>query len=276
MQPSFYLDVVNILLQKRLLSLESRILVLCGGPRDRDVLSSWGFRNVVISNLDTRMTGERASDAGLLADVSAEYAPYEWSQQDAESLSYPDQSFDTCIVHEGLHHCRSPHRALLEMYRVARTSVLLFEPLDSFATRIGVRLGVGQEYECAAVYANGCESGGLRNGWLPNYVFRWTRREIEQTLRSADPTGRQRFDYYFQMVLPTWQLSARRGWLWRLASKAIAPVASLIGTLAPTQVNNFAAFVRKPVCPGDLHPWLAADALGKIALDRNWLARRFR
>ena len=49
------------------------------------------------------------------------------------------------------HHCHSPHRGLLEMYRVARRGVLAFEPRDTRLVRLGVRLGFGQEYEIAAV-----------------------------------------------------------------------------------------------------------------------------
>ena len=43
------------------------------------------------------------------------YAPYAWSRQDAEALDLPDGSFDLAAVSAGLHHCASPHRALLEM-----------------------------------------------------------------------------------------------------------------------------------------------------------------
>jgi ubiquinone/menaquinone biosynthesis C-methylase UbiE len=44
--------------------------------------------------------------------------------QDAENLSYDDRAFDLVVVHAGLHPCYSPHRALLEMYRVARRCVV--------------------------------------------------------------------------------------------------------------------------------------------------------
>ena len=105
------------------------------------MLEDLGFTDVVISNVDTRTT-------------SAAFAPFEWSFQDAEDLTYPDDSFDFCIVHSGLHHCKSPHEALLEMYRVSRQGVLVFEPCDNLTTRIGVWLGIGQEYEIAAVAGN--------------------------------------------------------------------------------------------------------------------------
>jgi ubiquinone/menaquinone biosynthesis C-methylase UbiE len=53
-----------------------------------------------------------------------EFAPFSWSFQDAEQLSFEDEAFDYVFVHAGLHHCASPHRALLEMYRVARRGIM--------------------------------------------------------------------------------------------------------------------------------------------------------
>ncbi len=75
--------------------------------------------------------------------------------QDVERLGFTDRAFDFVVVHQGLHHCHSPHRGLLEMYRVARRGVLAFEPRDTRLVRLGVRLGFGQEYEIAAVAENG-------------------------------------------------------------------------------------------------------------------------
>lgn len=70
----------------------------------------------MISNLDDRMVDD------------GRYAPMEWSYQDAEHLTYGDETLDVCVVHDGLHHCRSPHQALLEMLRVARRGVLAHRP----------------------------------------------------------------------------------------------------------------------------------------------------
>jgi SAM-dependent methyltransferase len=72
----------------------------------------------------------------------AEFAPFLWSFQDAERLTFAENEFDFCIVHSGLHHCYSPHRALLEMYRVARVGLLVFEPRDGALVRLGMRLNV--------------------------------------------------------------------------------------------------------------------------------------
>src|ERR1700730_5289815 len=151
----FYSETLRRLLDDGWLGLDSRVLVACGGRYDRDVFLGLGFRRVTISNLDLQM------------DVS-EFAPYPWSFEDVESLGFEDGAFDFVVVHQGLHHCHSPHRGLLEMYRVARRGVLAFEPRATKSERLGVRLGVGQQYEIAAVAAHGLQFGGVGNSATPN------------------------------------------------------------------------------------------------------------
>src|SRR5918997_5026895 len=118
MKERFYHQTVVRLQADGWLRPEDDLLVVAGGKADREVLLAAGVPTATISNLDQRLTDD-------------EYAPFAWSFQDAENLDFPDESFDVCLVHQGLHHCRSPHRALLEMYRVARRGILVFEPQET-------------------------------------------------------------------------------------------------------------------------------------------------
>ena len=148
----FYSETLRRLLNDGWIGLNSSVLVVCGGGYDRDVFHGLGFRRVTISNLDSRLDSRRDG---------SEFAPYPWSLQDVERLRFEDGAFDFVVVHQGLHHCHSPHRGLLEMYRVARRGMLAFEPRDTRLVRLGVRLGFGQEYEIAAVAGNGLRAGGV-------------------------------------------------------------------------------------------------------------------
>src|SRR5437762_2881238 len=103
----FYGRIIRDLLARGIVKPDMSVLVVCGGEIDKRIFQQLGFTAVTISNLDTRMTGQ-------------EFAPYNWSCQDAEALAFPDNSFDFVVVCAGLHHCYSPHRALLEISRVAR------------------------------------------------------------------------------------------------------------------------------------------------------------
>ena len=131
---SFYAQTLSRWLPDK----DATILVVGGGTNDRNVLRDLGFRSVVISNLDPRT--DRVA-----------FAPYAWKLQDAEDLDCADESFDFVIVHAALHHCASPHRALLEMYRVARRALVFFESRDSLLMRFLERLGFTQRYETTAV-----------------------------------------------------------------------------------------------------------------------------
>ncbi len=98
----FYRRVLTELLKDGLLRRDMSVHVAAGGRADRDVLHQLGFEDVTISNLD-----EREQGAGL--------EPYAWRLEDVESLSLLDESVDVALVSAGLHHCRSPHRGLVEL-----------------------------------------------------------------------------------------------------------------------------------------------------------------
>jgi len=115
----FYERVVGELLEQGLVRREMRVLVVAGGELDRRVFAAHGFGDVTFSNLSSQ-------DA---ADF-----------EDAEALSYPDGSFDLAVISAALHHCRSPHHALLELHRVARVGLVALEARDSALMRLAIRL----------------------------------------------------------------------------------------------------------------------------------------
>jgi SAM-dependent methyltransferase len=226
----FYRRVVGQLLEQGLLRRDLRVLVVAGSDLDRRVFGGHGFADLTVSNLDP-------GDA-------EEY-------QDAESLTYPDGSFDLAVISAALHHCRSPHRALLELYRVARLAVLGLESRDSALMRLAIRLGVVDEYELTAVASNDFGRGGLRNGPVPNYVYRWTEREVVKTIASAAPERRHRYVWFRELELPVsvLELSGKRRW--RLAARPLR----LVTKLVPGQANLFAFAVFKE----GLQPWMRTE-----------------
>lgn len=257
----FYREIVDQLLSSGVLHTQMHILAVCGGPADREVLNECGFRHVTIANLDSRMT-------------PGQFAPFEWSFQDAENLTFKDNTFDFSIVSLGLHHCSSPHRALLEIYRVARNGLLLLEPYDNFLTRLGVRLKIGQDYEHAAVFYSGCSFGGVKNSEIPNFIYRWTEREIRKTIYSFAPYGMHTFRFIYKMKIPWVQLKGRKNKLSFYSVRCSLPILRAFSWLFPKQCNNFGAVVLKPAVPQALYPWLTwkHDA---IHVDQAWLSKRY-
>ena len=257
----FYEATLARLVNEGVLKTTDSILVLCGGARDEQAFRDLGFTRVTLSNL-----GQRAGGADT---------PYAWSVEDAERLSFPDAHFDFCLVHSGLHHCHSPHRALLEMYRVAARGIVLFEPYDSLIARLGVRLGFGQDYEHAAVFYNAMTSGGVRNTEIPNYVYRWTRREIVKCIQAFAPYGPHRFRFIHEMRIPWEQLRGRKNKIYLLAILLGLPLIRLFGWIFKSQCNGFAAIVLKPDPASGLHAWLERTPEGKIRPNRGWFDRRY-
>ena len=195
-----------------------------------------GFTNVVVSNSTRR---------------SPRWCPRaRWSYQDAQSLTYDDRSFDWVFVSEGLHHCRSPHRALGEMYRVCREGIVAIEARDSALMRLAVRVGMADAYELAAVTDQGYRTGGLDNTSVPNHVYRWTEAEVVKTLRSYDPTGEPRIEFRYGLRLPTAEATGRRR---RLAGQIAKPALRLLCALFKRQSNQLGVIARRPT---ELYPWL--------------------
>lgn len=259
----FYEEVLKRFIRKGVMDpKEHSVLVFAGGERDRKAFLHHCFERVTISNLDVRMTGN-------------EYSPYAWSFEDAERPKFEDASFDFCVVHSGLHHCISPHRALLEMLRIARRGVLLFEPYDNLVTRLGTRFGIGQQFEHAAVFYNDCAYGGVCNTAIPNYVYRFTRREILKTAECAEPYGPHRFYFIHQTRMPWHQLRGRRNGLILLAAITAWPFLKMITFLSPTLANCFSVLILKPELPCQLYPWLRMKADRTFDINKEWLAARY-
>jgi SAM-dependent methyltransferase len=227
------------------ISPDARLLVVCGGAYDSAALRAAGFREVTISNVDTRQTS----------------SGFAWAYQDAESLTYPDASFDWVIVNGGLHHCASPHRALLEMYRVCRVGVLVSEARDSLLMRAAVRLGIVPQFELEAVVLEGGETGGVRNSAVPNFIYRWTEREIRKTIESAHPQSVHDFRFFYGLSFPTARLAMSA---FRFIVGPLNAVAWVIQRLMPRQGNLFGIAILKT---GEFKPWI--DVSG-TRMNRNY------
>jgi hypothetical protein len=155
------------------------------------------------------------------------------------------------------------------MYRVARRGLLVFEPQDTLLTRLGVRLGVGQRYELAAVADNDLRWGGVQNTDVPNFVYRWTERDIRKTLAAFDPTGHPRVRCVYDFRVPGAAAAATRSRAARAVAQVAVPLVRRFLRLAPSQANAIGMIIDKVDPDHDLHPWLRADDSG-IRADESW------
>jgi SAM-dependent methyltransferase len=185
-------------------------------------------------------------------------APFAWSRQDAQDLELDDGSFDFCIVVAGLHHCTSPHRALVEMFRVARKGILVIEARDGLLTRAAVRVGAASRYELQAVAAHGGRAGGVNDTSVPNFIYRWKEAEFRKVVRSADPTGDPSFRFFYALDVPG-----------RVpAASVVEPVLRAAARVVPRLANTMAMVALRPT---RLWPWLTREEQG-VTFDRGYRA----
>lgn len=254
---SFYARTLEGLVTDGIIRRDSSVLVVCGDVLDRDVFRQLGFSDVTISNLDETLGADSLP-------------PYRWQLADAEELPFEDEAFDWGVVSAGLHHCHSPHRALLELYRVSRLGIVVFESRDSAAMRAALRAGLTSPYELVAVAGHGMAAGGVANSAIPNYVYRWTEREVEKTVASYAPHRRHEYRYARELEIPWSVVRADR---WRaLALKCLTPVVRLLAAAFPSQANLFAFTVVKGQGPDALQPWIQMTPDGP-APDAEWIRR---
>lgn len=142
----------------------SSVLVLGAADDDVSILHDAGFYQLTLSNVN---------GSGI--------------HLNAEALALEDESYDLVFAHATLHHCRSPYKAFAEMLRVARHWVVFFEPNDSLAARLAVSFGLKQAYEIGAVTDNQNVRGGVMDTDVPNYIHRWTPKELRKTALCALP-----------------------------------------------------------------------------------------
>lgn len=237
---------VSKLLADGTISRSDTIIAVCAGEREYELFTTYNFENVVISNIYPQ---ERINWSPSCS----------WSCQDAQSLSYEDDSFDFAFVADGLHHCSSPHRAMLEMYRVARKGIIVIESRRSLLMKVANRLGLSPEYEVEAVVGSELERGGVNNTAIPNYIYRWTEDELMRAIKSYDPRGRHRVRFFYELNLP-YELADWKKSKFKLnLVRVLDPLVRGVTRVFKKQCNTLAMVVLKPAVPRDLWPWLRLE-----------------
>lgn len=223
---------------------DDSVLVQFAGSFDEAVCAEVGLTNCSFSNIapDTHSTGHTSA-----------------VEFDAHRMPQRTKSFDHVMGHAGLHHCSRPHEALHEMYRLARKTVIFVENQDSIMMRAAARAGVVPWHELPAVIDGEYQSGGVDGTGVPNFVYRWTRREVRKAVGSFDPAYSIPIEFHTEWNLGSGRLAARvlqdklrlsdQG-----AQRTFSWAHRVLNTAVPGQGNIFAAIIRKDLAT--LHPWM--------------------
>jgi hypothetical protein len=227
------------MLKDKKIGIGDSVLAVCAATAERDIFVELGFGNVTISNISENR-------------VEGESYPFTWSRQNALDITFPAGAFDYCFVSDGLHHCSSPHRALLEMYRVARKGVIVLESRDNTLIKLTSAMNLTPRYEVDAVASNAGSFGGVDNSAIPNYIYRWTEVEFIKTINAYNPTGPHQYGFSYGLNLPVAAPSSLKHWI----LKASYPLLFVLTKLLQKQCNSFGKLAIKPKIPDQLWPWL--------------------
>ncbi len=237
-----------------------RLLVIGGSWQDVELLICAGFNDITLSNFQSQL--EEDAHTNLSAKVKL-------LAIDAEQVDLPDGSFDCVFAHEVLHHCRSPHRVLCEMLRVARKHVVVLEPNDSFSMRVLTWAGFSFPYEIFSVVYHGHEAGGVRDSCIPNFIYRWSENELRKTVSSY--LAAYEFLVY---AYPYWDFNVDEKELSMRKETRIHAITSVMGAktflavlrafqvvfngipILRRQGNKFFCCIEKT---GGLRPWLTVE-----------------
>jgi hypothetical protein len=160
------------------------------------------------------------------------------------------------------------------MYRVAKIGLVAFESRDSLLIQFLVKVGFSPDYEDVAVYYNGGKFGGVNNTEIPNYIYRWTERELEKTISSYAPFAKHQFLYQYGNDIPN-SVGLEKKSLKKIIVSLVKPFYHMFAMLFPKQQNLFAFYVKKPNLPNDLYQWLKIQE-GKIQFDYHWGQQKYK
>ncbi len=170
------------------------ILIIGGSQKEFDLLKKLEYENVTISNFFP----DQSKFSSKIIHV------------DATNIQFDDNSFDYVITHACIHHMRRPHSAILEMYRVSRVGTLIIEGNDSIIMRLSSKLGFSETFETSSLDKNNKSKGGVEESGIPNYVYRWTEREIFKTLASYEPNLEHKIIYKYANDLENTEVQNNR------------------------------------------------------------------
>jgi len=136
-------------------------------------------------------------------------------------------------------------------------------------------LGVVDQYELTAVVGNDFAAGGVKNTSVPNYIYRWTEREVIKTIASYAPYAPPSVLWFHAFEPPIANLKGRKTINGLLLMCAAYPALWLITKVFKRQCNLFGFAVVKPELLRDLFPWVRLEN-GRPTIDSEWTRARFK
>jgi len=170
----------------KFLNKDKSILVLGASSDEANLFHKLHFKKITLSNIDL---------AQLKGDEKYNFRKIKIDFRNLYKIK--NNSYDFVVVHASIHHTSKPHNILLEMYRIAKLGALIVESNDSFIMRLAVKLKFSEDFEKSALNYK-TYVGGVDGSHIPNYVYRWTEREIKKLFYSYQPDKKINIIFNYQ------------------------------------------------------------------------------
>jgi ubiquinone/menaquinone biosynthesis C-methylase UbiE len=187
-------------IKRNLKEKNKKILVIGSSHKDILVFESLNFTNITHSNLlpteTTRAFGNNENYKNILKKIKIDLI-------DMRKIPHVDSSFDYVVTNASIHHCSQPHLAFIEMLRVAKEKVIIIEARDSMMIRIASKLKLAEEIEFSSINkdSNDENLGGVDGSNIPNFVYRWTEREVYKLIKSYQPLNNYKISYEYGLSI---------------------------------------------------------------------------
>lgn len=183
---------------------KSVVATCCGAGRELGLFGKYGVK-VTATDLIVDQLQPLVTDGTVAAA----------EEQNAERLSYPDESFDYGFVNAGLHHLMHPHAGLCELMRTSREAAIFIESQDSVLHKFGKMMGRNADFEPAG-----------------NYVYRWSMREIEKIGLSSHAHSIAVKTYFLPILVPMRNVTGKKKQRMQdfiaVSNKILAPLGNLL------------------------------------------------
>jgi SAM-dependent methyltransferase len=178
------------------------------------VASGPGYVAAAAARRGATVVGVDFSSA-MVAEAASRHPGIEFREGNAESLPFPDESFDAVVIAFGLLHFPHPNRALAEAHRVLRSGGKL-----GFTVWAGPDRAVGFGLIIKAIQAHGNLDAGLPDG--PPFFRFSDPEEAGRTL-----TGLGFISPLSREIAQTWRFSSAYEWIGGIETYTVRTAALL-------------------------------------------------
>ena len=213
---------------------DSNFLLVSASKKEVKILQSLGYSNFSISYYDE---AEKLTHKENGFELNKNLF-----KTDIRNMKFESRSFEYVVTSATIHHVDLPHNAVAEMYRVANKGVLIIESNDSLIMQIACKLMLTEEFEISSVDKEK-KSGGLLDTGIPNYVYRWTEREILKLLKSYDPSNINHVEFSYENDLKN--IRPKKNFIFNMVLEIIKISSKVFFLFFKKQQNCLSIFIDK-------------------------------